>query len=212
MTEQEREAAYAALCAEAQACRVCPKLQNRIAVLSPMNGVLKPRVFFVAEAPGRQGADRTRIPMNGDASGLNFRHLLESIGLTRQDIFITNAVLCNPHTETGANRAPTAGEVRACNAYLRRTIDLLDPPIVVTLGAKALAALEQIEPHGLTLTQDAARGVEWYRRRLIPVYHPSPQVIVSRRNLAEQTEDWKAIAAVFRYSGLGCSGTANDKE
>lgn len=195
MTEREHEAAYAALCAEAQACMLCPKLQDRTAVLSLLNGVLRPRILFVAEAPGRQGADRTRIPMNGDASGANFRHLLASIGLTRDEIFITNAVLCNPHTDTGANRAPSAGEVRACNPFLRRTIDLLDPPVVVTLGAKALAALEQVAPHGLTLTAAAARCVEWYGRKLVPVYHPSPQVIVSRRNLTEQVADWRAVEA-----------------
>jgi DNA polymerase len=173
-------------------------MRARTAVLSPLNGSRTPRVLFVAEAPGRQGADRTRIPMTGDASGRAFDHLLASIGLERRHIFITNAVLCNPHTETGANRPPTGHELRNCNAFLQRTLDLLDPPLVVTLGAKALAALERVEPHGLTLGRDAARRVEWYGRELVPVYHPSPQVLISRRSLAEQEEDWKAIGEACR--------------
>lgn len=165
----------------------------RTAVLSARNGSVTPRVLFVAEAPGRQGGDRTRVPMCGDASGRTFEALLESIGLTRADVFITNAVLCNPRSPTGANRPPTSAEVRACNPFLRRTLDLLDPPVVATLGAKALVALERIAPHGLRLASDAARAAPWHGRTLIPLYHPSPQVLISRRSLAEQMEDWQAV-------------------
>jgi len=154
---------------------------------------LTPTVLFVAEAPGRQGADRTRIPFSGDASGRAFDHLLASIRLTRDEVFITNAVLCNPRSETGANRSPTLEEVRHCNGFLRRTIDLLDPPLIVTIGAVALAAAGRIESHGLALSRDVGRCVAWYGRRLIPLYHPSPQVLISRRSLAQQEADWQAI-------------------
>ncbi len=190
---KDREAKFAEIAAEAQACQICPNMRAKTAVLSQLNGSLQPRILFIAEAPGRQGGDRTRIPMCGDASGRTFNRLLASIGMGRGEIFITNAALCNPHTESGANRPPVPSEVRSCNPYLRRTIDLLDPPVVVTLGAKALAALEMIELHGLTLGTNAAIPVEWYRRVLIPMYHPSPQVLVSRRSLEQQIADWRVI-------------------
>src|SRR5437016_681281 len=100
------------LCSEAQACSLCPGMAHRTAVLSRLNGSLTPRVLFIAEAPGRKGADRTRIPMSGDQSGKTFRRLLKVAGLSSDEIFITNAVLCNPRTETGANRPPKLTEIR----------------------------------------------------------------------------------------------------
>jgi DNA polymerase len=87
-----------------------------------------------------------------------------------------------------------------CSDFLQRQLDLLQPALVVSLGAIALAALERLEPHGLTLANDAGRCVAWYGTRLVPVYHPSPQVIISRRSLAQQAEDWQAIGAALNPS------------
>ena len=111
--QQER---FDALVAEAAACRLCPAMCGRSAVLSERNGRVVARVMFVGEAPGRQGGDRTRVPFSGDQSGRNFTRYLASIGLAREEIFITNAALCNPRTETGANRKPTTSEVANCAA------------------------------------------------------------------------------------------------
>ncbi|HZP83078.1 MAG TPA: uracil-DNA glycosylase [Chthonomonadaceae bacterium] len=189
----ERERAFEALAAEAQACGRCPRLAERVAVLSRANGSLTPRVVFVAEAPGRRGGDRTRVPMQGDASGRHFRWLMEQAELRLEDVFITNAALCNPRTATGANDKPTAAEIANCSGFLRRQLDLLRPELVVSVGATALDALNRLEPHGLRLAEDVGRCVAWRGTRLIPVYHPSPQVVISRRSLAEQAADWQAI-------------------
>ena len=97
---------FIALTTEAANCRLCPAMCGRSAVLSELNGRLDARVMFIGEAPGRKGADRTRIPFSGDQSGKNFDRFLASIGLKRSQIFITSAALCNPRTTTGAN--PTA--------------------------------------------------------------------------------------------------------
>jgi DNA polymerase len=187
------EKAFDALAAEAQACERCPRLAARVAVLSRANGSLKPRVVFVAEAPGRRGGDRTRVPMQGDASGQHFRWLLEQAELRAEEVFITNAVLCNPRKETGANDKPTAAEIANCSDFLRRQLDLLCPELVVSVGATALTALQRLEPHGLRLAADVGRCIAWRGTRLLPVYHPSPQVIISRRSLTEQAADWQAI-------------------
>jgi uracil-DNA glycosylase family 4 len=189
----DRHEQFLQLVLNAQACNVCPRMTERTAVLSLNNGSLHPRVLFVAEAPGRKGGDRTRIPMSGDSSGRTFQRLLASAGLTPGEVFITNAVLCNPRGETGATRPPLSAEVRNCNAFLRRTVSLLDPPLVVSIGGAALAALERIEPHGLALGKDVGSPVEWFGRKLIPLYHPSPQVLISRRSLDQQEVDWQTI-------------------
>lgn len=185
---------------EASSCITCPRMTERKAVLSRANGVLRPQVLFVAEAPGRKGGDRTGVPMHGDVSGRHFSWLLASIGLTRETIFITNAVLCNPRKASGANDRPTQAEIANCAPFLMRQLDLLLPEIVVSVGATALTALNRLEPHGLRLAADVGRCVAWRGTRLIPVYHPSPQVTISHRPLARQAEDWQAICAALDTS------------
>jgi uracil-DNA glycosylase family 4 len=181
------------LAAEAQACQLCPAMTERTAVLSELNGSLKPKVMFIAEAPGRQGADRTRIPFSGDRSGANFNTLLESIGLERKDIFITNAVMCSPRSATGANRKPHKSEINNCSSFLKRQIELLDPQILVTIGGVALEALKAIEYHEFILKEDVAKILDWNGRKLVPLYHPSPQVVISVRRLPQQLEDFKVL-------------------
>lgn len=167
---------------------------ERRAVLSHRNGNLSPRVLFIAEAPGRQGGDRTRVPLSGDQSGRNFARFLSSINLPREEIFITNAVLCNPRKASGANRKPTSAEVLNCSGFLRRQIEILDPKVVVTLGAVSLAALKLVEYHELSLKESAGQVHEWNGRLLVPVYHPSPQVLASHRREAAQLRDYEAVA------------------
>jgi DNA polymerase len=186
------------LAQEARACNLCPRMTERVAVLSRLNGSLTPRMMVVCEAPGRQGADRTRIPLSGDASGRNFAAVLAAAGLTRDEMFITNSVMCSPRSSTGANTRPLASEIANCSDFLRRQLDLLQPPIVVALGGVALQALNRLEPHGLTLGEHVAAAHPWRGTLLAPMYHPSPQVIISRRSLQQQSEDWRALGEILK--------------
>src|SRR5919107_3768642 len=153
---------FAALASEAAACRRCAAMCGRTAVLSERNGdAATARVMFVGEAPGRQGGDRTRVPFSGDQSGRNFQRYIDSIGLARSELFITNAVLCNPRKGSGANRRPTNREIANCSEYLRRLVELIDPRVVATLGRVALEALGRVVPHELSLKGSAGRVEEW---------------------------------------------------
>jgi DNA polymerase len=183
---------------EAAACVICERMRERKAVLSRLNGALNTRVMFIAEAPGRNGADRTRIPFHGDTSGRNFESLLASIKLARDEIFITNAVLCSPRKPSGANDRPTRSEIRNCSDFLRRQVELIDPPVVATLGAVALDALKLIEDHDYQLREAAARILRWNGRLLVPLYHPSPQVIITVRTLEEQKRDFRSILRAIK--------------
>ena len=191
----------------AAACVICERMCDRQAVLSALNGTLTPKVLFIAEAPGRNGADRTRIPFHGDASGETFEKLLASINLSRAEIFITNTVLCSPRKPSGANDKPTRTEIRHCSDFLRRTIEILNPPIVATLGAVALDALKLIAPHSYTLKKSAAQALRWKGRMLVPLYHPSPQVLITVRPLAQQMEDFKTLARLITSQPLPESPT-----
>lgn len=192
-----KEKLFLQLFNEAQKCRVCPDLADKTAVLSELNGNINPKVMFIAEAPGRQGGDRTRKPFSGDKSGANFQLLLDSINLKRENIFITNTVLCNPRKESGANRKPTVKEMKNCADFLRRTITLINPQIIATLGAVALEGLRAIAYHNFTLKLDAATVLEWNSRLLIPLYHPSPQVIASHRRMRQQLADFQILKKAF---------------
>ena len=188
-----KRALFSKLEAEAAACLTCERMCERRAVLSKLNGSLTPKIMFIAEAPGRNGADRTRIPFHGDASGATFEKLLASIDLTREEIFITNTVLCSPRKPSGANDKPTKPEIRNCSDFLRRTIEVINPPLIATLGAVALEALKLIAPHDFTLKKSAAQILHWQGRWLVPLYHPSPQVLITVRSLAQQMEDFQVL-------------------
>jgi DNA polymerase len=163
------------------------------AVLSDLNGAVDARVMFIGEAPGRKGADRTRIPFSGDQSGKNFDRFLHSISLPREKIFITSAALCNPRSQSGANRRPKQTELANCSEFLARTFALINPKVVVTLGSVALEAIKKICSHDLCLKNDAGNIHRWNDRLLVPIYHPSPQVLASHRREAEQLKDYQVV-------------------
>src|SRR3989442_10164531 len=107
---------------EAMECRCCPRLSQKRAVLGPQNGLPNSPVMFVAEAPGRHGADRSGIPLHGDATGRNFEWLLSASGFQRAGVYVTNAVLCNPLDAVGRNAPPTTTEIRNCAGFLKAQI------------------------------------------------------------------------------------------
>src|SRR4028119_993353 len=195
---KNKQAVFRQLVTEAQVVRKCENLCERMAVLSELNGNLNSPILFLAEAPGRNGGDKTRIPLVGDASGVNFRKFIGSIGLKREDIFVSNTVLCNPRKESGANRKPSLAEIKNCSEFLQRQIEVLQPQIVVTLGTVALEALKTIEPHDLTVRENAGQIYEWNGRFLVPLYHPSPQVLASHRREKQQLFDYRAVAEALR--------------
>jgi uracil-DNA glycosylase family 4 len=193
---------FSQLVSEAASCTRCTAMCDRTAVLSTLNGSVSARVLFIGEAPGRKGADRTHVPFSGDQSGKNFDRYIASIGLTREDIFITSAALCNPRTDSGANRKPTKSEVSNCSQFLRRAIEIIDPRVVVTLGSVALEALKNIQWHELNLKDSSGRIHSWDGRLLVPIYHPSPQVLASHRREAAQLLDYQVVVQAIEQAGL----------
>jgi uracil-DNA glycosylase family 4 len=148
---------------------------GRTRVLTRANGAPAARILFVAEAPGRLGADRSGVPLSGDRTGRNFAALLQAAGLSRADIFVTNAVLCNPRDSRGNNAPPSMQELRNCSRHLAATIAVIAPGYVVALGVTALKALALVHPHEVVLSRDVGRAVEWQGRVLVPLYHPGKE-------------------------------------
>ena len=120
--------------------------------------------MFVGEGPG-QNEDEQGRPFVG-AAGKFLTELLESIGLKRSDVFITNIVKCRPPN----NRAPRKSEIEACNSYLQSQIRLINPRIVCALGTPAITTLMGDEYsaskfHGKSLTKGEVT--------ILPMYHPA---------------------------------------
>ena len=178
-----------------QHCDLCPRMRGRRKILSAANGTVDSKVLFVAEAPGRLGADRTGIPLYGDRTGDNFEALLGNIGWQRENIFITNTILCNPKKENGNNGTPTTKEIENCSPYLEMVITLICPDVIVTLGSVSLRALNMLSPHGIELRRDVAKLVSWRNTRLFPLYHPGPRAMIYRSQ-AKQRSDFMVLANI----------------
>ena len=189
---QGRKKAFSKLSKNAASCRLCPAMADFPAVLSSKNGSIFTDLIFVAEAPGRFGAGRTGIPFQGDRSGNNFEQLLDHVGLNRKDIFVTNAVLCNP-LKSGNNRRPTTKEIEYCTSFLQNLIDLIAPKVISTLGGVGLEAVNRLFGTRYKLAEVVARPLSLCKFTLFPPYHPSPRVIYTRRPLAQQKRDFRKL-------------------
>ncbi|OGW17866.1 MAG: hypothetical protein A3G93_02135 [Nitrospinae bacterium RIFCSPLOWO2_12_FULL_45_22] len=176
-----------------QYCSICPRLSKRTKVLSDLNGNINSKVLFIAEAPGRLGADRTGIPLCGDRTGDIFESLISNIGWKREQIFITNTVLCNPRQENGNNGTPTKEEIFNCSLYLGMTIELIDPGVVVPMGKTALEGLTLLYPHFISLKKDIGKIIPWNGRYIFPLYHPGPRALV-HRSIIKQRADYMLLA------------------
>ena len=193
MFEENKEMLFSSMVSSVSRCDLCPRMCNRKKVLSVFNGNINSKVVFIAEAPGRLGAESTGIPRFGDVTGNNFETLLSNIGWDRSDIFITNAILCNPQDESGNNATPTKNEIVNCSYYLDMVIELIRPEVIVTLGTKALDALNMISPHNYTLKENVAKLVPWNGLHLFPMYHLSPRATVHRSTI-QQRADFIALS------------------
>jgi DNA polymerase len=194
--KNKQKKAFNGLISKVNKCKKCPRMCNRTKVLSEDNGNITSKVMFIAEAPGRLGADRTGNPLHGDKTGDNFEKLLEHIGWEREDVFITNAVLCNPRDDEDNNAPPKSKEIENCSNYLKRTIELVNPDVIVTLGGKALNALKHISCHNFVLGDCVTEEQDWNGKKLFPLYHPSPRVINCTRNLETQKKDFAALSCL----------------
>jgi uracil-DNA glycosylase len=120
--------------------------------------------MFVGEGPG-QNEDEQGRPFVG-AAGKLLTELIESIGLKRSEVFITNIVKCRPPN----NRAPRKPEIEACNPYLQSQIGLIKPRVICPLGTPAIATLIGDEysasrSHGKPITKGDSM--------IFPMYHPA---------------------------------------
>jgi len=132
MSDAGRAAALEAIAGEISACTRCRLHTGRTRAV-PGEGNPDTEVVFVGEGPG-YNEDQQGRPFVGRAGDFLVR-MLATIGWRREDVFITNIVKCRPPD----NRDPEPDEIAACEPYLRRQLEALDPALVVTLGRHSMA-------------------------------------------------------------------------
>ncbi len=148
---------------EIMTCAKCELHKSRKNAV-PGEGPADAKVMFVGEGPG-QNEDEQGRPFVG-AAGKLLTELLESIGLSRSDVFITNIVKCRPPN----NRAPRKSEIDACNPYLVNQIKLIKPVIICALGTPAITTLLGDEH---SATKSHGKPVPKRNAAVLPMYHPA---------------------------------------
>jgi uracil-DNA glycosylase family 4 len=127
--------------------------------------------------------------------------LLDFAGLNRQEVFITNAVLCNPRDEKGNNAAPNREELRNCSLHLSILIDIIKPEFIVPLGQCALRALHTIKEHHIELRRDVRKPIKWGKYTVLPMYHPGPRAAIYRQ-LDDQKRDFSFLGEILGRQGI----------
>lgn len=145
-------------------------------------GDVHARLMLIGEAPGEQEAIQGR-PFVGRA-GKNLDMFIESTGLARKDMYITNVVKFRPSRISPrgrtVNRTPNREEIALCRPFLMREIERVDPAIIVTLGNVPLTTLMGAQ---YTIGQAHGRIIEKDNMRIYPMYHPA--AIIYNRSLQE---------------------------
>ena len=127
-TAETRREELKAVWQQAQACTKCPQLAATRNTVVFGAGNADADLMFVGEAPGAN-EDKQGLPFVGQAGRL-LDKLLDEIGLARADVFIANTLMCRPP----GNRDPLPGEIDACQDWLFKKLELIEPRVVCTLG------------------------------------------------------------------------------
>ncbi len=175
-----------ALYKEAAACERCPLAATRTRVVFGA-GNADADLMFVGEAPGQQ-EDLQGLPFVGRAGKL-LDELLAEVGLSRDEVFITNVLKSRPP----GNRDPQPDEIEACRPYLDHQIELIEPKVICTLGNFATKLLTR-SSRGITGVRGRPQVHEIGGRtlRIYPLFHPAA-ALRTPRVLEELREDFAGL-------------------
>lgn len=143
-------------------CPNCELARQRTQTV-PGSGPASAEIMLIGEAPGAR-EDEQGLPFIGP-SGKFLDELLASVDLSRETVYIANVVKCRPP----ANRDPQQIEIEACQPFLDRQIEIIDPKLIVTLGRFSMARWFS----GTTISRVHGQPKQVDGRTVIPMYHPA---------------------------------------
>ena len=175
---------------EIESCHACEELAETRTKVVPGEGAENAQIVFIGEAPGYH-EDQQGRPFVGQA-GKFLDYLINSISLTRNDVYICNVIKCRPPD----NRDPLPDEINNCQKWLDLQLALIAPKIVVTLGRYSLAKFFPGE------SISKVHGRERKKDKIIyyPMYHPA--AALHQQSLRQTIEaDMQRIPAILAQAG-----------
>lgn len=179
--ELERIAERVAACTQ---CDLCKTRTNTV----PGQGALRPDIMFIGEGPGAD-EDRQGLAFVGRAGQL-LTKIIEAMGYTRETVFIGNIVKCRPP----GNRTPYPDEMESCMPYLLEQIALLQPKVIVCLGATAVKGLFNTQ---MGISKLRGQWMTFEGIDTMPTYHPAYLL----RNPSGKRDVWDDMKAVLEKLG-----------
>jgi len=171
---------------QVRTCQKCDLGKGRTLAV-PGEGPVTASVMFIGEGPGYH-EDRQGRPFVG-AAGKYLSELLATIGLNREDVYITNVIKCRPPK----NRDPLPEEIEACRPYLDHQIELIKPRVIVTLGRFSMARYFS----GQTISHIHGRYKKVGDNVYFPMFHPAAALHQPRyRSMIE--EDFQKLAMLLQ--------------
>lgn len=165
-------------------CRRCPLRKGATNVVfgegDPHAGIM-----FIGEGPGGE-EDKMGRPFVG-AAGKLLDRIIAAAGWKREEVYIANVVKCRPP----GNRNPLQEEIEVCYPLLEKQIELIDPQIIVTLGAVSAKVL--LGSWNLYITRERGKWHQFGNRMLMPTFHPAALL----RDPAKKRPVWEDIKQVM---------------
>lgn len=168
-------------------CRLCGLCETRTRTV-PGQGASRPELMFIGEGPGAD-EDQQGLAFVGRAGKL-LTKIIEAMGFQRDEVWIGNIVKCRPPN----NRPPTPEEMQACLPYLKAQIALLQPKVMVCLGATAVKGL--FNPQD-TISRLRGQWMDFEGIATMPTYHPAYLL----RNPSAKRDVWADMKAVLARLG-----------
>jgi len=195
----DKAAALHALQQEIGLCMRCPlALAGRHTVVFG-DGNPNAELMFVGEGPGAD-EDAQGLPFVGRAGQL-LNNMIVAMGLKRADVYIANIVKCRPPQ----NRAPEPVEANTCLPFLLRQFDIVQPKVVVALGATAATYLMGAK---VSLSILRGRMHEFRGSKLLVTYHPAYLL----RDPRQKKETWADLQIAMKFLGLTAAAAAQPEE
>jgi uracil-DNA glycosylase family protein len=187
----------------AEHCRGCELYKNATQVVFG-RGLKRARVMLIGEIPGDQ-EDRQGKPFVGPAGGL-LRSAMEKAGLELTDTYLTNVVKhfnWEPRGKRRLHKKPSARHIKACLPWLEAEIEVVQPAIIVCLGATAAQAL--LGPK-FRITKQRGKFIEnHWAPKLVASYHPS--AILRARTEDERQKQRSELVSDLRLAVTALNGT-----
>ncbi len=189
------ERALHALAAEARSCTRCDLYKNATQTVFG-EGPADAALMLIGEQPGDQ-EDLLGRPFVGPA-GKVLDRALEAAGLDRAALYITNAVKHFKNEPRGRRRLhkkPDIGEIEACRWWLDNEIDIVDPRIIVAMGATAVRGVIR---KALPINANRGRLIEIADRQVIITVHPS--YLLRLREQRDKTREFDNLVEDLRHA------------